>query len=205
MERTRATLGICKPRRPCLPLGLAAHVHHPVQFGVNSSLAVNQVDAEGPVQLLLHCKSAANFSQVAFGDDELCVESAFTGFAEANGAGFVPDDVVFAQILDENEHEDGIGAGKHAATENGADIVARPQSERQSYSHFPQVRCDICDFAAAAPEAGETVENEAGNPTLERLAPGRFPEGTEAPLLCARQEAGHKQTQKTEGGQRRQS
>ena len=109
---------------------LAPYIDHPFYFGVDYFIFVHQFNAEGFVKLFHTFEGGGNLIDVVLAEAKASIEGASSRFAKTHRAGLVPDNKVLAQVLNEHEHKDRIGGGKHAAAENRADVVTGAQSER---------------------------------------------------------------------------
>ena len=117
--------------------------------------------------LLLSRHYAPNFLNLLVRQSKLGAHCPATRFAEANAGGFVPNDEVLTEVMNQHEHVEGVGDGVERASVMRADVVAVPKVHPQLHVNGLHVGIHARDSDAGAkqrrPEVDKSQEIRSGH------------------------------------------
>lgn len=131
---------------------LAAHVQQLIDFGDHVAFNVSHDGLKLGLELGLCLGLEFYFCDPLRRDVKSCFHRAPSGFLETYGCGFVPDNVIGAEIFDEHDHKPGIAHGIKRAAKMGADIVAVKELEPHFHFNRAKIRSNASHTNSSAKE-----------------------------------------------------
>ena len=123
-------------------LVLSSDVQELFDFGDDGSGFVFDFDGEDTLDLFFGVQSLLDFVDLLVGQAETGGNSSASRPFKADGRGFVPDDVILAQIFDEHDHKERVGHGVERASVVGADVIRVPPTKLHLDVNFFPAGCE---------------------------------------------------------------